>query len=351
MRIGIAGLNALYWPVTAGNYLSGKPGVEFLAAATLGESKTAIKDSLGQSPAEYAAHYNLRLYEQAAEMIDREKLDTVILISRHSQHADWVEKLAPLGVNIFIPKTFATTAEEAERIVQAEKRWGIRVAVGPTARYLPPMLAMKTALDQDLTGQPFSIRICHHHGTIDVFHPHDWYHDPKEGGPELSLGWYGIDLALQFTGDIVKSLFASYGNYTTPGSSFMDCGRIIMEMQRGAVASFDMYFCNRLPYPSWQVEILGPKGVLSLHRVESDPYKTVVSLDSPGGCRLLPVPAQTPHWEMFWVDELLEGRELSLTAEYDRQVTLLSLAALDSARDRRSVSVHKDPGFRSMERF
>jgi predicted dehydrogenase len=201
------------------------------------------------------------------------------------------------------------------------------------------MQAVKNALDQGLIGEPFSVRICHHHGTIDVFHPNDWYRDPREGGPELSLGWYGIDLALQFTGDSVKSIFASYGNYTSPDSPFMDCGRIVMEMQRGAVASFDMYFCNRLPYPSWQVEILGPKGVLSIHRVEGDPSRTVVNLDGPEGCRLLPVPQKTPHWEMFWVDELLEGRDLSLTTEYARLVTLVSLAARESARSGSTVSL------------
>ena len=38
------------------------------------------------------------------------------------------------------------------------------------------------------------MRLCQHHGTIDVFNAADWYRDPAEGGPELSLGWHGIDL-------------------------------------------------------------------------------------------------------------------------------------------------------------
>ena len=42
MRVGIAGLNALYWPVAMGNGLAGKPGVNFLAAATLGEDETVL---------------------------------------------------------------------------------------------------------------------------------------------------------------------------------------------------------------------------------------------------------------------------------------------------------------------
>jgi predicted dehydrogenase len=339
MRIGIAGLNGLYWPVAMGNVLASKPGVQFLAAATLGENEADIKANLGLSPAEYAVKYKLKLYDQAEDMVKNEQLDTLVLVTRHSQHADWVERLAKLGVNIFLPKTFVTTLEDAGRIVQAEKQYGIRIAVGPSARFLPPMLAIKRALEAGLIGTPFSLRICHHHGTIDGFNQNDWYRDPKEGGPELSLGWYGIDLALHLMGDQVRAVFANYGNYTTPDSPFMDCGRIVLEMERGGAASFDMYFCNRINYPSWQLEIVGPKGVISIHRTGGNAAKTVVSLESAAGYQELPLPEATPPWEMFWVDEFVQGRELSVTAEYARQVTLISLAARDSARTGRVVAL------------
>ena len=110
-------------------------------------------------------------------------------------------------------------------------------------------------------------------------------------------------------------------------------------MAGGANAAFDMYFCNRFPYPSWQLEIAGPKGLLSIHRVEGDPFRTVASLDGPEGYRLLPIPEDMPHWENFWVDELAHGRPLSLTAGYAREVTRLSLAALESSRRGKVVEV------------
>ena len=332
MRIGIAGLNGLYWPVAAGNWLKGRPDIQFLAAATLGEDKVPIKDSLGLFPEEYAAKYGIKLYTWAEEMVETEKLDTVMLVTRHSQHAAWVERLARLGVNIYIPKTFVTTPEDANRIVNAGKTQGIKIAVGPSARFLPQMAALKSALAEGRIGTPFAVRICHHHGTIDVFNKNDWYRDPQEGGPELSLGWYGIDLALQFMQDRVKTVYAKYANYSSPDSPFMDCGRMVLGMDHGGAASFDMYFCNRINYPSWQVEITGPKGVLSIHRIESNPSRTVVSLEDKQGYQTLPLPVITPHWEMFWVDEFVQGREPSLTAEYAREVTLISFAARESAR-------------------
>lgn len=339
MRAGMVGLAALYWPIAIGRGLQGREGVEFAAAATLGADEAVIKAALGMTPSEYAARFKVRIYDQAEEMIARERLDTVVLVTRHSEHALWAEKMAKLGMDIFIPKTFATTQRDAERIVRASRDNGVRIGVGPSARFLPAMMATKAAIDAGQIGDPFAVRICHHHGTIDVFSRADWYRDPIEGGPELSLGWYGVDLILSFMGEKVKSVYAQYGNFTSPDSPYMDCGRIVLRMMSGGIASFDMYFCNRVPYPSWQMEIIGPKGVVSIHRVEGDAAKTLVSLDTARGYELLPIPAETPGWEMFWVEDFLAGREPAITVETAKLVTDITLAARDSAQRGEAINL------------
>lgn len=339
MRVGMVGLAALYWPVAIGNGLRGREGVEFLGAAMLDASRADIEETLGMSAVEYAERFNVKLYHRAEEMVGNERLDTVVLATRHTEHAVWAERMAELGVDIFIPKTFATTIADAERIVQAQERYGVKIGVGPSARYLPPMMAAKDAVDRGLIGEPFAIRICHHHGTLDVFHENDWYRDPEEGGPELSLAWYGIDLILHFMGDSVETVFAEYGNFTTPDSPFMDCGRILMRMGRGGLASFDMYFCSRVPYPSWQMEIVGPEGVVSIHRVEGDSAGTVVSLDSARGYETLPLPDQTPGWETFWIEDFRRGRQPAISAEVAKLITEISLVARDSASQGRPLTL------------
>jgi predicted dehydrogenase len=335
----MAGLAALYWPIAIGNGLQASQGVEFLGAATLDVGETAIHEMLGMSAADYAAKFGVKLYSQAEEMVAQERLDTVVLITRHTQHAEWAERLAKLGVNLFIPKTFATSLADAERIVDVQKRYGVEVAVGPSARFLPPMMAAKAAVAGGLIGKPFAVRICHHHGTIDVFNPHDWYRDPDEGGPELSLGWYGIDLILHFMEDRPKSVCAEYGNFTSPGSPFMDCGRLTLRMETGGIASFDMYFCNRVPYPAWQMEIVGPEGVISIHRTEGDSNKTIVSLDGRRGYQLLPMPESTPGWETFWIEDFKQGRPPAVSAETAQLITRISLAARDAAHQGRAITL------------
>lgn len=325
------GLSTLYWPIAIAEKLKRYSGVDFLSASTLGISESYIKETLGLASQEYADRFNIRLYEEPEEMVKKENLDTVVITTRHTEHAFWAEKMAELGLNIFIPKTFATTISDADRIVEAQRKYNVKIAVGPSARFLPHFVSAKNAIENDAIGKPFSMRICHHHGTIDVFKPNDWYRDPKEGGPELSLGWYGIDLILYFMNDKVKRVFAEYDNFTSPNSPFMDCGRINMRMANGGIASFDMYFCNRVPYPSWQMEIIGPKGVISIHRGEGNSNKTVVSLDNANGYQTLPLPNQTKDWETFWVEDFLNDRQPEISAEEARTITLISLSALESA--------------------
>jgi predicted dehydrogenase len=339
MRAGMVGLAGLYWPIALGRALHEHPGVQFVAAATLGVDEAAIQAMLGLTPADYAARFGLRLYADAEEMIAAERLDTVALVTRHSEHAGWAERLAARGVNLFIPKTFATTQADAERMVAAQRRYGVTIAVGPSARYLPPMLAVKQALDADRIGKPFAMRLCHHHGTIDVFHAQDWYRDPAEGGPELSLGWYGIDLVLHLMGEPISAVCAQYGNFTSPASPFMDCGRMELRLASGGLAAFDMYFCNRVPYPSWQLEMVGPGGVISIHRAGRDSASVAVGVDGPAGYAELPLPSAAPGWESFWIDDFLAGRRPPITAEEAAVITRISLAARAPAASHAPVTV------------
>jgi predicted dehydrogenase len=343
LRVGLAGIAALYWPVTIAEGLGSRRDAKLVSFATLGVSTAEVKRHLGMLPAEYARRYDATQYRDLDDMMAAEQLDAVALCARHSQHAHWVERLAPYGKDIFIAKTFATTMADAERICAAERRHAIRIAVGPSARFLPWFLAARKALEAGRIGTPFSLRVCHHHGTIDVFHPRDFYRDPAEGGPELSLGWYLVDLVMHFMEQKVTHVSAEYGTYTSPDSPFMDCGKLALRMDGGAMASCDMYFCNRFDFPSWEMELVGDKGALLVRQSCGVPPTTSVILCTPGGRKELPNPARTPHWELFWVDEFRTRRPPSLSAAYATEVTRVCLAARESARTGRTTPVATAP--------
>jgi predicted dehydrogenase len=174
-----------------------------------------------------------------------------------------------------------------------------------------------------------------------VFRRGDFYRDPREGGPELSLGWYLVDLAMHLLKQPVARVSAEYGTYTTPDSPFMDCGRLTLRMADGAVASCDMYFCNRFAYPSWEMEMTGDKGALLVRQAGDGAPK--VTLLTRSGSREIPLPARAPDWELFWVDEFRTRRAPSVSAAYAAEVTRVCLAAREAARKGRVVACGTSP--------
>ena len=340
MRTGLIGLSALYYPISQGDRLVNKKGVEFVSAATLGDDSTRIKSCMGLTPEEYGKKYSVKIYEDAEVMIEKENLEALVICSRNSEHAYWTEKAAKLGVKkIYMPKAFAVSIEDAERMVEIKREYGMQIACGPSMRYLPHMVALRLAIENEVAGKPHYIRLCHHHGTIKSFNEADWYRDAREGGPEMSLGWYGVDLATFLMGAKVEAVSANYSNFMSPDSPFMDCGRMEMLMEGGKVAQFDMYFCLGYPYPGWQIEIICEKGVLSLHRVQGDACNTVAAFQNSDGYRLLPLPENTVDMEAVWMDDFLCGREPVVNEEYSKYITAVCLKARDSANKREHSGV------------
>ncbi len=337
LRVGLAGIAALYWPVCFAEGIQKRKDAKLVSFATLGVSPDEIRNHLGMGPEQFAGSYRLKGYDSVADMLAAGDLDAVAVCSRHTEHARLVRQLAPYGKDIFIAKTFATTVADANRICEAGERHRIRIAVGPSARFLPWFAAAGKAVAAGRIGEPFSVRIAHHHGTIDVFGPRDFYRDATEGGPELSLGWYLVDLVLWLMKRPVRRVSAAYGNYTSPDSPFMDCGTLSLQMDGGAMASCNMYFCNRIEFPGWEAEIVGDRGAILIRQGLGDPVARVVLSTSRGRVEL-PVPRTGPHWELFWVDDFRRSGPPSLTAEYAREVTRVCLAARDSARTGRTLS-------------
>jgi predicted dehydrogenase len=335
----MAGIAALYWPITIAEGIKARRDATLVSFATLGVSPSVVRRHLGMEPADYARRYGLRQYDDLDEMLRAEELDAVAICSRHTEHARWVQRIARHGKDIFIAKTFTTTMADAGRICAAASRHGVRIAVGPSARFLPWFAAARRVLDSGRIGIPFSIRISHHHGTIDVFDRGDFYRDAAEGGPELSLGWYLVDLVLYFMQRPVTHVSALYGNFTSPDSPFMDCGTLSLELAGGALASCNMYFCNRFEFPRWEMEIVGDKGAILIHQAPGEQSEISVIVTTAAGRREACLPARTRHWELFWIDDFNAGRTPSLSAAYAREITRICLAARDSADTGKAVTL------------
>jgi predicted dehydrogenase len=252
----------VYYPPTFARCAKQIEGVELVAAATAGRGAEAIAGSIGKSPQEYATEYGLRLYDDPVEMVRREGLEAVFVCGEFSRMVELVEALAPLGVHLYIAKAMANDAAKAERIVRACQGAGIIAASGPTMRFDAGLRAARQRIAAGEIGQVHCLRVMHQHGTLSGWPAGDWYPNPQEGGPALSLGWYIVDTIRWLSGSEIERAYAEYDNFATPESPFMDNGKAILRPESGAIASADMYFSTKWSFPSWEIEAVGSKGAI-----------------------------------------------------------------------------------------
>lgn len=262
MKLGIVGLASVYWPREFAQAARSIHGVALTAAATAGRSEEQIRISLGRSPSDFATEFALRLYDDPIEMVKQEGLQGAFICAEHSRMVELVEALAPLGVHLYIAKPMANTIERAYRIVHVCESSGIVAASGNTMRFDAGLRAAHQRIENGEIGDPICVRVMHQHGTISGFPAGDWYWDPEEGGPELSLGWYTVDAIRWLSVQEIRRVYAEYDRFATPGSPFMDNGKALMRLSSGALASMDIYFSTKWPFPRWEIEVVGTQGAV-----------------------------------------------------------------------------------------
>jgi UDP-N-acetylglucosamine 3-dehydrogenase len=341
IRVGIVGLATMYWPVALAQNLKALPNADLRALATMGASDEECKNTSRITAKEYADKFGVRLYDGMEEMIEAERLDAVAICTRHTQHAEHVERAAARGVKIYVCKTMATTKKDAARIVAAGKKHGVDIAVGPGGRFQPHHVVARQVIESGRIGRPISLRVAHSHGTIDGFAAGDWYRLKEEGGPELSLGWYVIDVLRGLVPRRVVRVYAEYRNFTTPDSPFMDEGKVVLTFDDDTIGSCDMYFSNRFAFPTWDLEVIGTKGALRTHTGTKEDGVPPAVLWTAEGVEQLSVPEGFfwPADTAEWVNAFAEGRRPPIDAEEGRVITEISLACRESAEKKRAVEL------------
>lgn len=263
IRIGIVGLQSVYWPNAFANCLKAISHAQLVACADLGYDPKLISVSLGKTPAEYATAYKLQLYHDPVEMIQKEGLEAVCICAKNTEAVNLVELVAPLEVDIYIAKPMATTVEAAERIVKAVRENGVIATSGTTERFDGGIREAYQRFKNGAIGELISIRALHQHGNINSFPNDDWYWEKAQGGPELSLIWYAADVVRWFASSEVTRVYAEYDNYLSDQSPFMDNGKILLRFENRVMGSIDIYFSvDGFRLPAYEVELVGTTGAI-----------------------------------------------------------------------------------------
>lgn len=286
-----------------------------------------------------------RTYADAAEMLDRVKLDFVDIATTAPSHRMLVELAAARKLPVICQKPVAPTFADARAMVEACEAANVPFMIHENFRFQSAIIAVRDAIDSGAIGRPFWGRVSFRSG-FDVF----------AGQPYLAEGERFIieDLGVHVL-DIARYLFGNVASLTAktqrinPRIRGEDTATMLLSHEGGVTSVVDCSFWSkreREAFPQTLAEVDGSAGSL---RLELDYRLTVNGPDGTEVRDLSPplLPWAERPWhniqesvlliQQHWVDCLAAGRTPSTSGRDNLGTYALVEAAYQSAATGRPV--------------
>lgn len=202
-----------------------------------------------------------RWYGNVDEMLDKEKIDLIDIITRMDTHRMMVEKTVGRGIATIVQKPFAPTWDDAVAMTKMAEKAGVFLAVHENFRFQTPLLKAAAAVGSGVIGAPTWGRISFRTG-FDVYKTQPYFHD-EERFIILDLGVHTLDMARVMMGE-VEHVYCETQTRNAK-SRGEDTATVTLRHVSGAVSVVDFsYESRKLPdhFPETLMEIEGPKGAI-----------------------------------------------------------------------------------------
>jgi len=269
IRVGIVGMTSDHVWNMATN-LGALPSVELVTGA----------DPHEELRREVQERFNLKTtYSDYKDMFEREEVDAILACGDNAGKAEIVETAASYGVHVYQDKPMAATLAQADRILAAAERSGIKVMVAYHNYFGAAYGKTKEWLDDGLIGKVYLARTTIGHagpkeiGCSEYFC--GWLFDKQKngGGTFIDEACYAVSTLLDYLGPVeeVASFMNQMGwrDYLPPNVE--DNSVAILRFQSGALAVLDSKWGQIGPMPArssyhgTEGTILVGRGTLSLY--------------------------------------------------------------------------------------
>jgi predicted dehydrogenase len=267
----------------------------------------------------------------------KDGLDAVIITSENIKHRAMVEAAAKAGLWILCEKPLATTIEDAQAMVSACKAAGVGLGTAFPCRYIPAIVDVKRRIDAGELGTVYAVS-CTNNGRF----PGGWFADPAlaGGGATMDHTVHVADVLRWLLGKEFTKVYCENGNLLREGIATDDVGSVHLEMEGGVIISHVASWNRAQSFPTWgdvTLELIGEKSVI---QVDAFNQKIDVYDDT----------AMTAEWA-YWgdspdlglvrdfVESVVEKRDPAVTGIDGLRAVEVTVAAYESAREKRMVAI------------
>jgi predicted dehydrogenase len=227
----------------------------------------AVCDLNGERAQEIAAKYGARGYtSDFRELLANPEIAAVSVATPDHLHREIAVALAEAGKHVLVEKPLATTVEDAEAIVAAARRSGVRLMVDFHNRINPPMVSARDAIRRGEIGAPAYIYARLSNTTMVATEMLRW---ASQSSALWFLASHMIDVVRWMLDDEVARVYAvsRAGILHGLGVQTADFHVATVEFRGGAVAVFEHAWIlprTHATVKDLKLEILGSQGAINI---------------------------------------------------------------------------------------
>jgi predicted dehydrogenase len=322
----------------------------------------ALCDSRGVRARKKAKDFGLteaKVYRDYNELLKDQEVDLVEVLLPHYLHKEVTVAAAEAGKHVSVQKPMAMNIREADEMINAARKAGVKLKVFENFIFYPPYRKAKELMDAGEIGVPQMIRIKMTSGGLGggwevPLEAWMWRFTPAQcgGGPTVwDDGYHKFSIARFFMGEVDKVYAWIESTELGPGIC-LDSPAIITWKYKspGKLGVWDTSFSPEMVISSKyyttdeRVEITGSKGYIWVNQCTGQ-LLNVPPLYLYKNGELKSFDDLRKDWAdsfidstLHFIDCILEDKEPILSGEEGKRVLQFALAALKSAETHKEVS-------------
>jgi predicted dehydrogenase len=359
LRVGVIGVGNIF---KLGHFPSFErtPNIELAALCDI--NKNLLNEASGYTGVSST-------YATAEEMLEKEQLDLIDICTPHHTHATLTKLAAENSVNVLCEKPIALTLREADEMIHACRKAGVKLMIATNERFAPMTRSAKKILEEEF-GDPVNI-FAKWVASIDVFLKEGcekpvaidreikptghWRDDPSRYGSYThDITTHLFDLIRYLVRSDAKRVYAELGTLAYPNLLMEDNAVTLVKFENNAIGTFLLTLSGSEAFGFHHIEIHGVGKTLVMDDLNYVGY-SVAAKETLRELKAWRKPlsvtqaygeeGRTTLWggyeeEMRYVAECVkEDREPHNSGEDSRKSLEMAIATLKSAKEGRAITL------------
>lgn len=224
----------------------------------------AVCDIIEEKAKLIANKYSVPYYTDMDEMMMKESIDVVSVLTESGFHAKHVINLAKYGKHIIVEKPMALKLDDADKMIQACSDNHCKLFVIKQNRFNVPVVKLKEAIDNQRFGKLVLGTIRVRWSRNQEYYDQAWWRGrwDMDGGVLTNQASHHVDLLEYMMGDI-ESVFAKSSTALVDIEA-EDTAVVVLKFKNGALGVIEATTAVRPKDLEGSISILGEKGTVEI---------------------------------------------------------------------------------------